>query len=272
MDRLLDIGVLRVGIRVWPEADFGPPAFRGIANAGGGLAGFEVDIAHEVADGLGLELELVEASPRVITSGDWRGGWDIAMASLVPFEQPLKDSSAHNMVYSTPYGYIPMGLLIPAANDNIQTLAQLSGRRVGVLEHSAYQRLLTPEELPLTVQGQPLMPEPPRNLQLIVISNMAKAIRELGQPAAGQTPPVEVIFGPIPVFQASVERDFPVKLAPETIGFQPLAIAVVPQDGLTINRLISEINKVLDRLQRQGVLAEIYLRWYEQDLSQPTIQ
>src|SRR5688572_5147081 len=61
MDRLLETGVIRVGIRVWPEAIFSPPAFRGFSNAetGGALNGFEVDLARLVAEGLGLELELV---------------------------------------------------------------------------------------------------------------------------------------------------------------------------------------------------------------------
>ena len=84
IDRLLETGIIRVGIRVWPEANFSPPAFRGASNSitGGALNGFEVDIAHLVAEGLGLELELVEAPPQVITSGNWRGEWDIALASL----------------------------------------------------------------------------------------------------------------------------------------------------------------------------------------------
>jgi ABC-type amino acid transport substrate-binding protein len=99
---------------------------------------------------------------------------------------------------------------------------------------------------------------------------LAKDIRQLGQPAADPSPPVVVIFGPAPIFQAARERDFPVKLAPvENIGRQPLTIAAIPQDGLAVNRLIAEINTILERLRRQGVLAEIYLRWYEQDYSQP---
>ena len=73
IDRLLARGVIRVGPRVWPEAEFSPPAFRGFSNAatGGALNGFEVDIARAVAENLGLELELIEAYPPVIASGDW---------------------------------------------------------------------------------------------------------------------------------------------------------------------------------------------------------
>ena len=273
MDQLLETGVLRVGIRVWPEANFAPPAFRGFSNAetGGALNGFEVDIARLLAAGLGLELELIEAPPLVIAGGEWRGEWDVALASLTPFDQPLQGMSAQKMAYSQPYGYLPMGVLIPVSGDNIQTLEDLSGQRVGVLEHTAYQRLLTPAEGPLTVQGQLLIPPPPPDVRLVVLSNLPKAIRRLGRPKLENGPPLAAIFGPTPILEQAIRSDLPVKLVPEAghVGAQPLAIAAVPQNGLKIERLVLEINKVLARLQRQGDLAEVYFRWYGQDFSRP---
>jgi polar amino acid transport system substrate-binding protein len=266
IDRLLERGIIRVGVRVWPGAEFSPPAFRGFSNAvtGGALNGFEVDIAWLVAEGLGLELELVEAYPPVIASGDWRDEWDIAIASLTPFDQ-----SPEIMAFSRPYGYTPMGVLIPAEADNVQTLGDLSNKKVGVLEYSPYQRLLTPEGRSLTVGGQPLVTPIPTDVQPIPLSNLLKAIHELGESGSEQEAQVDAIFGPAPIFQEAIKSGLPVKLAPQAqnVGFQPLAIAVVPQDGLKVDRLLAEINKILERLQQQGTLAEIYLRWYEQDLS-----
>ena len=254
------------------EAEFSPPAFRGASNAltGGALNGFEVDIARHLAEQLGLELELVEAYPPVISGGDWRGEWDIALASLAPFDNS-DDTSTSNIFYSQPYGYMPMGILTPAGS-NIQSIAQLEGRRVGVLEHSPYQRLLTPENDPPTVYGQQLIAQPFPPLQLIVVSNLQKAIHQLGQSREEEdNPRLDAIFGPAPLFQEAAKIGLPVQLADEgkNIGVQPLVIAVVPQDGLKVERLMAEINTALDRLQRQGTLSEIYLRWYNQDLSEP---
>jgi ABC-type amino acid transport substrate-binding protein len=267
IDRLLETGVIRVGIRVWPEAVFSPPAFRGFSNAetGGALNGFEVDLARLVAEGLGLELELVEAYPPVIATGDWRGQWDIAIASLVPFDQPA-ESAGQKLVFSKPYAYIPMGILKPAAENNIQALGDLSGRRVGVLEHSAYQRLLSPGGSALTVQQQPLLPQIPADMQPVALSNLLKAIRQLGQAEPEPEFRVDAIFGPAPIFQEAVKGDLPVRWV--QVGVQPLAIAAVAPDNLKVDRLILEVNKILERLDRQGTLAEMYLRWYGQDFSQ----
>jgi ABC-type amino acid transport substrate-binding protein len=266
IDRLLETGLLRVGIRVWPEPNFSPPAFRGFSNAetGGALNGFEVDVARHLAAGLGLELELIQAYPPVIASGTWQGAWDVAIASLVPFDQSPPEAQTR-LYFSKPYAYVPMGILIPAENNDIRTLSDLAGRRVGVLEHSPYQRLLTAGGANLTVDGQPLLAEPPPNLRVVPLSNLPKSMRHLGNPAENDEPlQIDAIFGPTPIFQEAIKSGFPVKLAPQArnLGVQPLAVATVPQEGLTVDRLIAEINNVLERLERQGTLAEIQLDWY----------
>lgn len=265
LDRLLDAGVVRVGIRVWPEAVFSPPAFRGLSNGrmGGALNGFEVDLARQVAEGLGLQLELVEAYPPVLSNGDWRGQWDIAIASLVPFDQP-EVPVGRTLTFSKPYGYIPMGILTLSTNNDIRGIGDLAGRRVGVLEHSAYQRLLGLGGTALTSQQQPLLPRVPAQVQPVVIASLQKAIRQLGQPEAEFNG--DALFGPGPMFEEAVKSDLPVKWI--KVGTQPLAIAAVSQDNLKVDRLMLEINKIVDRLRRQGTLAEIYLRWYGQDFSQ----
>ncbi len=115
------------------------------------------------------------------------------------------------------------------------------------------------------------MTQPPADLQLVVLSNLLKAIRQLGQPERLDDAGLEALLGPAPILEEAVKRGFPVKLAPDghNIGIQPLVMAAVPQAGLNVDRLISEIDKILTRSQRNGTLAEIYLRWYGQDLSQP---
>jgi ABC-type amino acid transport substrate-binding protein len=204
-----------------------------------------------------------------IASGVWQDQWDIAIASLTPFDQPAA-SSATEMIYSMPYGYMPMGFLA-ASNSNLETVSQLAGRRVGVFEHSAYQRLLTPEEGALTVQGQSIMVRPLPEVQLIVLSNLQQTIRELGQSTPGEATPADVIFGPIPILEQAIRADLAAELAlnGQRIGIQPLAIALTPQHNLKVDRLQTEINTIIERARHQGVLSEIYFRWYRRDLSQP---
>lgn len=268
LDHLLESGAIRVGVRVWPEAEFSPPVFRDVAytDAGGALTGFEVEIARLVAAGLGLELSLIEADPQRLVTGEWADEWDIAIASLTPVDQPLPNTPAQGMVYSIPYAYMPIGLLVPKSEDPINDLSQLSGKKVGVWEDSIHQRLLTPEGATLTVQGQPFMLPLPADLQAVDLSNLQKSIRQMGQTPAERSQ-LDAMLGPAPLFEQAVDQDLAVQLALQRVGMQPLSIAMMPRDDLTVTRLMGEINKILARLQEQGVLAEIYQRWYGKDLS-----
>lgn len=248
--------IFRVGIYVWPDPSFSPPAFRGGSNAmtGGALNGFEVELAHLLAEGLGRQLELVEAYPPVIRGGEWGDDWDAAIASLVPFDgSPLR--------YSEPYGYMPMGILIPATAEGIESFDDLSGRSVGVLADSGYHRLLQPGGESLTAGGRPLLAEIPPDIEPVPLDNLPKAIREL------EPSPLEAIFGPAPMLRQAMRQGLPVRFARygENIGAQPLAIATTPQN----EQLLPEINAGLELLRQQGTLAELYIRWYQQDLSRP---
>lgn len=273
LDQLLERGRIRVGIRVWPDPDFSPPAFRDVSSAaiGGALTGFEVETAELIATGLGLELELVQADPQTIISGDWQGEWDVAMASLAPTAPRPPDAPGQSLTYSLPYAYLPMGVLIPGEEENIETFDDLSGRTVGALEYTLYQDLLTPGPDQGALQQRYLTTFAPADVTLVPLSNLPKSIRSLGDAAQSDEIQLKAIFGPTPIFQQAIERDLPVKLAPEAkrVGWHPLSVAAVPRDGLTPDRLVSEINQTLLRLQEQGTLAEVQYRWYGQDLSVP---
>jgi len=161
-----------------------------------------------------------------------------------------------------------MAILTPAATEDIETIDQLAGRRVGVLTTSAYETILTADQ-PLTWQNQPLHPPLPAGIQAVPVSNLALAIDQLSNPAAND---LEAIFAPAPILEEAIRSGLPLKVAipPQAMGTQPLALAIAPQDGLKVDRLQREINNLLELKRRQGALAEIYLQWYGQDLSQIT--
>ena len=206
-------------------------------------------MARLIAAHLGLELELVEAYPPVIAGGQWRGEWDIALASLVPFDAPLPNT-VPQIQYSQPYAHMPTGLLLPIES-NIQSPAQLSRRRVGALEHSVYQRMLTPAEPLPPVYGQSLDKTLPKDTQLVVLSNIQKSIREIEEGSVT----IDAFLGPAPMFeQAIANNKLPLRVIRDskTLPPHPLVIAAVPQDGLTVDRLITEINTIIAALAAPG--------------------
>lgn len=267
LDPLLASGTLRAGIHVWPTAEYAPPAFRDTA-VGGALNGFEVETIRLVAAGLGLELELIEADPQALAQGTWGNQWDVGLGLLAPLDQPVP-GAAPGLSYTIPYVYLPTGIALAAADNRIEGLDQLVGQRLGVLEQSLYQRQLT-ASAPLTIQQQQFSLAFPAGIRPVPLSSLQRGIQSMSRTAPDERE-FDALFGPTPIFEQAIGQGERIKLAPEAkfIGFHPAAIAVVPRDGLAVERLISELNRVLVALQQQGILAELHLKWYGQDYSRP---
>ena len=251
LDQILVNGVLRVGVRVWPSPEYAPPAFRGASNAttGGALTGFEIDLAHLLADNLGVELQLIEAYPPVINSGAWDGQYDIALASL----SPRTDTT---LLYSVPYSVVPIAVLSRADTPPLEDVSDLSGLRIAVLEDSPFQALLV-DGVPGQASG--VVPIP--------VDNVATAVDQLA--SDGPSTPFEALIGPLPMLELALIEGLPLQINPvsQQIEPLPLSIATVPIDGLSTDRLLQELNRILGRLEQRGQLAEIHLTWYDRDYS-----
>lgn len=267
LDQLLANGKLRAGMRVWPAAEYAPPAFRDTVT-GGALNGFEVETVRLVAAGLGLELELIEADPWLLEQGSWDNHWDVGLGLLAPLDQPAVGASPA-LRYTIPYVYLPTGIALAAADHRIEDLDQWVGRRLGVLEYSLYQRHLM-AQAPLTIQQQQFLLAFPAGIRPVPLSSLQASIQVLGRVGPDERP-FDALFGPTPIFEQAMRQGERIKLAPKAkfTGFHPASIAVTPRDGLAVERLISEINRILVALQQQGLLAELHLKWYGQDYSRP---
>lgn len=268
LDQILERDVLRVCVRVWHDPAFSPPVFRGASNSatGGALTGFEIELAHLIADTLDVTLELIETHPTTILKGGWHDQCEIALAALTPFDQPSSLTTAQPLQFSRVYGYLPFGLLVAYDDTTIKTLNDLADQPLAVLEHTAYERVLS--ETDLTVQGQPLSLPLPETTQLISITTLLQATEQLS-PTQSITNPIKAIFGATPILQQVINEGWSVKFAEhgQLIGYQPLAIAIAPPPDVTINRLLETLNTILSLADKQGILAEFYYKWYDHDFS-----
>jgi polar amino acid transport system substrate-binding protein len=95
---------------------------------GGTYTGFDVEIMQAIADELGLELEFVNTGFDAITSGTAMAGGqcDVAASAITITEEREK-----NIDFSDPYYNAAQSLLVKK-DSGIKTLAEFSGRRLGV--------------------------------------------------------------------------------------------------------------------------------------------
>jgi polar amino acid transport system substrate-binding protein len=115
--------------------DYYPPF--GFINDKNELAGFDIDVARALAGRLGLKLKLSTPGWETIVAGRWRGRWDLCICSMSPTEERAKVLSFPVQYYSS-----PAVLVVHKDDQRIKSIADISGRRVGVGTGSSYESYL----------------------------------------------------------------------------------------------------------------------------------
>lgn len=115
------------------------------------IDGFDIDVARAVAARIGVKLKVETPSWEILTTGSWRGRYDVGISSLTPDSQ-----KAAVLVFVAPYYDAPAVLVISAQDSSVHALRDLAGKRVGVEQGSSYERYLqkrleiaTPDARPL---------------------------------------------------------------------------------------------------------------------------
>jgi polar amino acid transport system substrate-binding protein len=95
LETIQEAGVIRVAT----DANYEPQSFR---NPDGSWAGFDIDVAAEIADRLGVDVEYQHQEWDIITAGNWSERWDISVGSMT-ITTPRKDL----FDFAQPYYYTP---------------------------------------------------------------------------------------------------------------------------------------------------------------------
>lgn len=141
LDRVNSDRVLVVGTNAnWPPQSF--------LNDENEMDGFDVDVAKEVANRLGVGLEFVTPAWEVMTSGNWSGRWDITIGSMTP-----TTTRAQVLDFPAVYYYTPASAAVHA-DSKAETPSDLSGKVVGATTASTFELYLK-HDLVIDAQGAP---------------------------------------------------------------------------------------------------------------------
>ena len=112
------------------------------------VIGFEAEIASIIADDLGMELEFVQNSWDGLIEGLIRGDYDVVINGV-----EITEARAQVVHFSQPYYYTSEALSVRKSNQDITSLHDLKGRRVGTLDASFAQKILNQQTFPITTIG-----------------------------------------------------------------------------------------------------------------------
>ncbi len=94
----------------------------------GEYEGFDIDVATEIADRLGLDVAWEAPSWDAITAGGWNGRWDMSVGSMTP-----TNDRQEVLNFTQPYYYTPAVVVVHEDNDSVTDLStDLDGKNIGV--------------------------------------------------------------------------------------------------------------------------------------------
>jgi polar amino acid transport system substrate-binding protein len=243
-DRVKHSGVLNdVLFNAYPPFSF--------IDADNELAGFDVDVARAFAAKLGVTLKLATPGWETIVSGRWQGRWDICICSMSPTDARAKVLSFPVRYYSS-----PAVLTVHKNEQSIKSIADISGKRVGVGTGSSYESYVNQT---LVIPGAPPVVYPFHDA-IAVPGDETVNFRNL---ALGPGVRLDAIVSDLATAQATINATHALKIVGPVLYAEPNVVATEKGDpdwDLTVLRVFKE-------LQADGTLTKISQKWFGQDVT-----
>jgi polar amino acid transport system substrate-binding protein len=223
----------------------------GYIDAANQLAGFDVDVAKAFAARLGVTLKLATPGWETLMSGRWQGRWDICICSMSPTEARAKVLSLPIQYYSS-----PAVLTVHKDEQRIKTVADLSGKRVGVGLGSSYENYINKA---LVIPGAAPIAYPFHDV-VAIPGDETVNFRNL---ALGPGVRLDAIISDFATAKASVESSHALKIVGPVIYSEPNVVATEKGDADWDRTVV----RIFNEMKTDGTLAKISLKWFGQDIT-----
>ena len=253
LDEVLEAGVLRVS----SDANYAPQSF---LDEEGEWTGFDIDVAREVADRLGVELELMAIDWDVITGANWNARWDVSIGSMTPTEE-----RGARLWFTEPYYYTPAGFAVHADNTTINTVEDLDGVIIGVGTETTYERWLN-RDLTIAIAGYDIVYGDWEAGEVRPYSTDSEAIQDLG---LGDGVRLDAVMSAIPTLQEAINTGQPLRLVGEPAFFEPLSFALDQSRGPS-DQILARLNEIIAEMHADGTLTDLSMQYYGEDITKDT--
>ena len=203
------------------------------------LVGYDVEVAQNIAEKLGVEVEFVE--------GEWDGllaGLDAGRYDIMVNGVGVTDERAEKYNFSTPYAYNKTAVIVRGDYDEISSMEDLKGKKTANTISSTYAAQAE-------VYGATVTPVDDLNQTIeLLLSNRIDA-----------TLNAEVVFNDY----KKEHPDSNIKIA--TYSDQVEEIAIPIRKGDDTVTLLEAVNDALDEMAKDGTLTELSEKYFGMDIS-----
>ncbi|GAB6137530.1 transporter substrate-binding domain-containing protein [Halanaerobaculum tunisiense] len=225
--------VLQVGL----EGTYPPFNFE---NDAGELAGYDVEVAQEIAQRIGYQVEFVPTK--------WSGMFGALEArkfDLIVNQVAITPERKEKYAFTEPYVYSGAQLIVREGQDDINSLEDLKGKKVGVGAGSNYRQIVNDFDKHNEIE----------------VKTYEVLLDTLNDVAIGR---IDAALNDKLVAGINIQKtDLDLKLAGEPVKEVVNGI-VLRKDN---DQLLNKINGALQEMKQDGTLKEISKKWFGVDVS-----
>ena len=242
-----EAGVLRV------STDPAYPPQSSLNEDTGEYEGFDIDVATEIADRLGVEVAWETPAWETIIAGKWNGRWDVSVGSMT-----ITPERAEVLNFTSAYYFTPAAVAVHEDDTSVTDLTtDLDGKSIGVCGGCTYDFYL---QKTLDIPGY--TPEfVIDDAEIVGTDTDTTAIEQLVQ---GR---VDAAISALPTLEGAIDKGKPIKIVGDPIFYEPLAVAVDRSSDLDPTSFVNRLSEIIDEMHSDGTLTELSMKWYGTDLS-----
>lgn len=224
------------------------------------MIGFDIEVAKEIAQRLGVEPCFVTPPWSQLVAGSWGDNWDVHVGSVAMTYERMKV-----LYFSQPYYATPTVVLIHRQNSVYKTPEDLSGKRIGVCAGCTFEAYLLGT---LEIPGKKIEYRI-RNAQMVAYENEDPAINDL---SLGDGVRLDAVMSILPKALAAIDEGKPIKMMEEPVSFEYIGVTLDRSGRRDPARLLAEITTLIQQMHRTGLLKKLSIQYQGLDLTQQAAQ
>ena len=217
----------------------------------GEYEGFDIDVANEIADRLGVEVAWETPDWEVLTAGSWNDRWDMSVGSMTP-----TNDRQEVLNFTEPYAYVPAVIVVHEDSAATDVATDLDGAKIGFCASCTYEFFV---DKSLNISG----------FEFDFVIDDAKgtgydtdttALQDL---ALGDGKRLDAVMTSEPTAQAFIDAGNPVRIVGDPVFGEPLAIAFDKSSELDGTSLQDAVDQIVADMHDDGTLTELSKNWYD---------
>ncbi|MCB8982002.1 MAG: transporter substrate-binding domain-containing protein [Ardenticatenaceae bacterium] len=247
-------------IRVSTDANYAPQSY---LDENGDFVGFDIDVATEIAERLGVEVEFVTPDWDVITAGNWGGQWDMSVGSMT-----VTTDRQQVLDFAEPAYYFTPAQFAAAEGSGIESLDDINGQAVCVGLSTTYETWLNGDIAALGLPDSSFYADPPTDVTIVPLQTDNDCFQSI---QAGRDE-FSVFLTSNTVVQAAIDGDVPVYRVDSPVYSENLAVAFDKSSELDDTSLVQRVGEIIAEMHDDGTLSELSMKWFSEDLTMDPTQ